>query len=106
MYWKKIRLPYWKSIRLFNGQGAYTLLDAKETFDDNALFVILKLILKRYLERNPKELKRPNWLVLRNLDGISAVGQWAGLARDVDIIKNFVKTAKFLDVGGSAHHEK
>lgn len=87
------------------------VLDAKITFDDNALFRHPELLeLMDVDEEDPKEYKATkHGLSYVTLDGnIGCLVNGAGLAMaTMDIIKNFGgHPANFLDVGGSATAEK
>ncbi len=86
-------------------------LDAKVTFDDNALFRHLDVLgLRDVNEEDPKEYKASQHdLSYVTLDGdIGCLVNGAGLAMaTLDIIKNYGgNPANFLDVGGSATVER
>lgn len=91
--------------------GSLTALDAKITFDDNALPRHPELALLRdVLEEDEKEVRASKYdLNYVALDGnIGCMVNGAGLAMaTMDIIGKFGgKPANFLDVGGSATEEK
>jgi len=91
--------------------GHLVCLDAKVTFDDNALFRHPEIVSMRDIdEEDPKEYKAAQHdLSYVTLDGdIGCLVNGAGLAMaTMDIIKNYGgKPANFLDVGGSATAEK
>lgn len=86
-------------------------LDAKITFDDNALPRRPEIAaLRDELEEDPKEIEAEKYgLNYIALDGsIGCMVNGAGLAMaTMDIIKHFgASPANFLDVGGSANEEK
>jgi succinyl-CoA synthetase beta subunit len=86
-------------------------LDAKVSFDDNALFRHPELVALRDLnEEDPKEIEASKHaLSYIALDGnIACLVNGAGLAMStMDIIKHFGGTpANFLDVGGGASKEQ
>jgi succinyl-CoA synthetase beta subunit len=86
-------------------------LDAKVSFDDNALFRHPELVALRDLnEEDPKEIEASKYsLSYIALDGnIACLVNGAGLAMStMDIIKHFGGTpANFLDVGGGASKEQ
>jgi succinyl-CoA synthetase beta subunit len=91
--------------------GEVLALDAKVSFDDNALFRHPELVALRDLnEEDPKEIEASkhelNYIAL---DGnIACLVNGAGLAMStMDIIKHFGGTpANFLDVGGGASREQ
>lgn len=91
--------------------GEVLALDAKVSFDDNALFRHPELVELRDLnEEDPKEIEASkhalNYIAL---DGnIACLVNGAGLAMStMDIIKHFGGTpANFLDVGGGASREQ
>jgi len=92
-------------------EGHLVCLDAKVTFDDNALFRHPEIVSMRDIdEEDPKEYKAAQHdLSYVTLDGdIGCLVNGAGLAMaTMDIIKNYGgKPANFLDVGGSATAEK
>ncbi len=86
-------------------------LDAKVSFDDNALFRHPELVALRDLnEEDPKEIEASKFsLSYIALDGnIACLVNGAGLAMStMDIIKHFGGTpANFLDVGGGASKDQ
>jgi succinyl-CoA synthetase beta subunit len=86
-------------------------LDAKVSFDDNALFRHPELVALRDLnEEDPKEIEASKYsLSYIALDGnIACLVNGAGLAMStMDIIKHFGGTpANFLDVGGGASKDQ
>ncbi|MDO8542243.1 MAG: ADP-forming succinate--CoA ligase subunit beta [Opitutaceae bacterium] len=91
--------------------GEVLALDAKVSFDDNALFRHPEIVSLRDLnEEDPKEIEASkhalNYIAL---DGnIACLVNGAGLAMStMDIIKHFGGTpANFLDVGGGASREQ
>ena len=92
------------------GDGAVTALDAKLSFDDNALFRHADVVEMRDLaEENPIEVEAGSYgLSYIKLDGnIGCMVNGAGLAMStMDIIKlHGGEPANFLDVGGSASQE-
>ncbi len=95
---------------LVTGSGDVLALDAKMTFDDNALFRHPEIREMRDLsEENPLEVEAgKSGLNYIKLDGdIGCMVNGAGLAMaTMDIIKLFGgEPANFLDVGGSASRE-
>jgi succinyl-CoA synthetase beta subunit len=93
------------------GDGALVALDAKMTFDDNALFRHPELEdLRDESEEDPKELEAArHGLSYIALDGnIGCMVNGAGLAMaTMDIIKlEGAEPANFLDVGGGATKER
>jgi succinyl-CoA synthetase beta subunit len=93
------------------GAGAVVALDAKVSFDDNALFRQPDLAkLRDETEEDPKELQAAKYdLNYVALDGqIGCMVNGAGLAMaTMDIIKLYGSApANFLDVGGGATKEK
>ncbi|NVB42343.1 ADP-forming succinate--CoA ligase subunit beta [Pseudenhygromyxa sp. WMMC2535] len=96
---------------LITGAGDVYALDAKATFDDNALFRHKHIeALRDEDEEDPAELEAKNWdLSYVALDGtIGCMVNGAGLAMaTMDIIKYFgAEPANFLDVGGGATEER
>ncbi|WP_298259622.1 ADP-forming succinate--CoA ligase subunit beta [Bradyrhizobium sp.] len=92
-------------------QGALRVLDAKVSFDDNALFRHPELVVLRdETEEDAKEIEASKYdLNYVTLDGtIGCMVNGAGLAMaTMDIIKLYgMSPANFLDVGGSASKEK
>jgi len=93
-----------------NAAGECVALDAKMTFDDNALFRHRSVSVLRDLnEEDPAELEASRWdLNYIKLDGnIGCMVNGAGLAMaTMDIIKlQGGEPANFLDVGGGANRE-
>jgi succinyl-CoA synthetase beta subunit len=91
--------------------GEVLALDAKVSFDDNALFRHPEIVALRDLnEEDPKEIEASKYgLNYIALDGnIACLVNGAGLAMStMDIIKHFGGTpANFLDVGGGASREQ
>src|SRR5438132_9471527 len=92
-------------------QGDLRVLDAKVSFDDNALFrhPELAVTLRDETEEDPKEIEASKYdLNYVTLDGtIGCMVNGAGLAMaTMDIIKLYGEApANFLDVGGSATKE-
>jgi succinyl-CoA synthetase beta subunit len=91
-------------------QGEVVALDAKMSFDDNALFRHAEIVAMRDLaEENPLEVEAAKHkLNYIKLDGtIGCMVNGAGLAMaTMDIIKlHGAEPANFLDVGGSASQE-
>jgi succinyl-CoA synthetase beta subunit len=92
-------------------EGEVLALDAKVSFDDNALYRHPEIVALRDLnEEDPKEIEASkhalNYIAL---DGnIACLVNGAGLAMStMDIIKHFGGTpANFLDVGGGASREQ
>ena len=95
---------------LVTGGGEVVALDAKMTFDDNALFRHPDVVAMRDLaEENPMEVEAGKFnLNYIKLDGdIACMVNGAGLAMaTMDIIKLYGgEPANFLDVGGSASQD-
>ncbi len=95
---------------LVTAEGNVLALDAKMTFDDNALFRHPDIVAMRDLdEENPMEIEAGKFnLNYIKLDGnIACMVNGAGLAMaTMDIIKlHGGEPANFLDVGGSASQE-
>ena len=93
------------------GEGALCDLDAKVTFDDNAMFRHPDMALLRDIaEENPKEVEASKYdLNYIQLEGnIGCMVNGAGLAMaTMDIIQSCGgRPANFLDVGGGATAEK
>ncbi len=96
---------------VLTGAGTLVALDAKMTFDDNALFRHPELEdLRDESEEDPKELEAARYgLSYIALDGsIGCMVNGAGLAMaTMDIIKlEGAEPANFLDVGGGATKER
>ena len=92
-------------------EGDVLALDAKVSFDDNALFRHPEIVELRDLnEEDPKEIEASKYdLAYIALDGnIACLINGAGLAMStMDIIKHYGgNPANFLDVGGGATKEK
>jgi len=92
-------------------EGKIVALDAKVSFDDNALFRQPEVLAYRDLnEEDPKEIEASKYnLNYIALDGnIACMVNGAGLAMaTMDIIKHFGGApANFLDVGGGANAEQ
>src|SRR5436305_15068158 len=93
-------------------QGELRVLDAKVSFDDNALFrhPELAVTLRDETEEDPKEIEAEKYgLNYVALDGnIGCMVNGAGLAMaTMDIIKLYgMSPANFLDVGGGATKER
>src|SRR5246127_5688680 len=92
-------------------QGDLRVLDAKVSFDDNALYRHPEVLaLRDETEEDPKEIEASKYdLNYVTLDGnIGCMVNGAGLAMaTMDIIKLYgLSPANFLDVGGSASKEK
>ena len=96
------------------GAGAVIALDAKMSFDDNALFRHPDLAeLRDESEEDPAELEAAKWeLNYVKMDGnVGCMVNGAGLAMaTMDIINHYgggtVEPANFLDVGGGATKER
>jgi len=96
---------------LVTKEGRLVALDAKVSFDDNALFRHPDVVALRDLaEEDPKEIEASKFgLSYIALDGsIACLVNGAGLAMStMDIIQHFGgKPANFLDVGGGASKEQ
>ncbi len=96
---------------IVTGDGHLRVLDAKVSFDDNALFRHPDIVALRDLsEEDPKEIEASKFdLSYVALDGdIGCMVNGAGLAMaTMDIIKLYgAEPANFLDVGGGATKEK
>ncbi len=96
---------------IVTGAGRVVALDAKMTFDDNALFRHPEIVAMRDLdEEDPAEVEASKYdLSYIQLDGdIGCLVNGAGLAMaTMDIIKFYDgRPANFLDVGGGATTEK
>ena len=96
---------------ILDGLGDIRALDAKLTFDDNALYRLPDILAYRDLdEEDPIENEAFNYgLAYISLDGnIGCLVNGAGLAMaTMDVIKLFGgQPANFLDVGGGASTEK
>jgi len=96
---------------ILTGKGDVVALDAKMTFDDNALYRHEDIVAMRDLdEEDPAEIEASKYgLSYISLDGdIGCLVNGAGLAMaTMDTIKLFGgEPANFLDVGGGANAEK
>ena len=96
---------------IVTGDGDLRLLDAKVSFDDNALYRHDDVrALRDISEEDPKEIEASNYdLSYIALEGeIGCMVNGAGLAMaTMDIIKLYgAEPANFLDVGGGASKEK
>ena len=96
---------------IVTGKGDVVALDAKMTFDDNALYRHEDIVAMRDLdEEDPAEIEASKYgLSYISLDGnIGCLVNGAGLAMaTMDTIKLFGgEPANFLDVGGGANAEK
>jgi succinyl-CoA synthetase beta subunit len=96
---------------IVTGEGSLVVLDAKVSFDDNALYRHPDIVALRDLaEEDPKEIEATKYeLSYIALDGeIGCMVNGAGLAMaTMDIIKLYgAEPANFLDVGGGATKEK
>jgi succinyl-CoA synthetase beta subunit len=96
---------------IVTADGDLRLLDAKVSFDDNALYRHDDIrALRDITEEDPKEIEASNYdLSYIALDGeIGCMVNGAGLAMaTMDIIKLYgAEPANFLDVGGGASKEK
>ena len=96
---------------IYTGDGRVLALDAKMTFDENALFRHPEIVTLRDLdEEDPAEIEASkHGLSYISLDGnIGCLVNGAGLAMaTMDIIKLYGGSpANFLDVGGGATTEK
>jgi succinyl-CoA synthetase beta subunit len=110
LYWEKDCTIVEINPLAITADGQLTALDAKVSFDDNALFRHPELATLRDLnEEDPKEIEASNHgLNYIALDGnIACLVNGAGLAMStMDIIKHYGGApANFLDVGGSASRE-
>ena len=96
---------------IVTGEGRIVVLDAKVSFDDNALYRHADVAaLRDETEEDPKEIEASRYdLSYIALDGeIGCMVNGAGLAMaTMDIIKLYgAEPANFLDVGGGASKEK
>lgn len=110
LFWKKDCSMVEVNPLIISKEGKILALDAKVSFDDNALFRHPEIEALRDLrEEDPKEIEaRQFGLNYIALDGnIACMVNGAGLAMaTMDIIKLFGgNPANFLDVGGSANEE-
>ena len=110
-YWEKDCAMVEVNPLLVTAEGKLLALDAKVSFDDNALFRHPDVVALRDLnEEDAKEIEASKFgLSYIALDGnIACLVNGAGLAMStMDIIKHFGGTpANFLDVGGGASKEQ
>jgi len=111
MYWETDAAMVEVNPLITTPEGEVLALDAKVSFDDNALYRHPDIVALRDLnEEDPKEIEASkhslNYIAL---DGnIACLVNGAGLAMStMDIIKHFGGTpANFLDVGGGASREQ
>ncbi len=110
-YWEKNAMQVEINPLITTPSGAIEALDAKVTFDDNAIFQHPEIQQLRDLnEEDPKEIEASKYnLSYIALDGdIACLVNGAGLAMaTMDIIKHFGgEPANFLDVGGGANEDQ
>ncbi len=110
-YWEKDCAMVEINPLLVTKEGRLVALDAKVSFDDNALFRHPDIVALRDLaEEDPKEIEASKFgLSYIALDGnIACLVNGAGLAMStMDIIQHFGgRPANFLDVGGGASKEQ
>ena len=111
LYWEKDATMIEINPLITTPQGQIIALDAKVSFDDNALYRQLEIQELRDLnEEDPKEVEASrNNLSYIALDGnIACMVNGAGLAMStMDIIKHYGgNPANFLDVGGGANEDQ
>jgi succinyl-CoA synthetase beta subunit len=111
MYWETDAAMIEVNPLITTPTGDVLALDAKVSFDDNALFRHPNIVALRDLnEEDPKEIEASKYsLSYIALDGnIACLVNGAGLAMStMDIIKHFGGTpANFLDVGGGASKDQ
>ncbi|MGC6424631.1 MAG: ADP-forming succinate--CoA ligase subunit beta [Lentimonas sp.] len=111
MFWEKNAMLVEINPLIKTPEGKIVALDAKVSFDGNALFKHQDIQDLRDLnEEDPKEIEASKFdLAYIALDGdIACMVNGAGLAMaTMDIIKSFGgEPANFLDVGGGANEEK
>ena len=111
MFWEKNAMLVEINPLITTPEGEVVALDAKVSFDGNALFKHPDILALRDLnEEDPKEIEASKFdLAYIALDGdIACMVNGAGLAMaTMDIIKTFGgEPANFLDVGGGADEEK
>ena len=111
MYWETDAAMVEVNPLITTPTGEVLALDAKVSFDDNALFRHPEIVALRDLnEEDPKEIEASKYsLSYIALDGnIACLVNGAGLAMStMDIIQHFGGTpANFLDVGGGASKEQ
>ena len=110
-YWEKDCAMVEINPLLVTKEGRLVALDAKVSFDDNALFRHPDVVALRDLaEEDPKEIEASKFgLSYIALDGnIACLVNGAGLAMStMDIIQHFGgRPANFLDVGGGASKDQ
>jgi len=111
MYWETDAAMVEVNPLITTPTGEVLALDAKVSFDDNALFRHPEIVALRDLnEEDPKEIEASKYsLSYIALDGnIACLVNGAGLAMStMDIIQHFGGTpANFLDVGGGASKDQ
>jgi succinyl-CoA synthetase beta subunit len=111
MYWETDAAMVEINPMITTPTGEVLALDAKVSFDDNALFRRPEIVALRDLnEEDPKEIEASKYgLSYIALDGsIACLVNGAGLAMStMDIIKHFGGSpANFLDVGGGASKDQ
>jgi succinyl-CoA synthetase beta subunit len=111
MYWETEAAMVEVNPLITTPSGDVLALDAKVSFDDNALFRHPEIVALRDLnEEDPKEIEASKYgLSYIALDGdIACLVNGAGLAMStMDIIKHFGGSpANFLDVGGGASKDQ
>jgi succinyl-CoA synthetase beta subunit len=111
MYWETDAAMVEVNPLITTPNGEVLALDAKVSFDDNALFRHPEIVALRDLnEEDPKEIEASKFsLSYIALDGnIACLVNGAGLAMStMDIIKHFGGSpANFLDVGGGASKDQ
>jgi succinyl-CoA synthetase beta subunit len=111
MYWETDAAMVEVNPLITTPTGEVLALDAKVSFDDNALFRHPEIVALRDLnEEDPKEIEASKYsLSYIALDGnIACLVNGAGLAMStMDIIQHYGGTpANFLDVGGGASKEQ
>jgi succinyl-CoA synthetase beta subunit len=111
MYWETDAAMVEVNPLITTPDGKVLALDAKVSFDDNALFRHPEIVSLRDLnEEDPKEIEASKYsLSYIALDGnIACLVNGAGLAMStMDIIKHFGGSpANFLDVGGGASKDQ
>ncbi|MEM8868493.1 MAG: ADP-forming succinate--CoA ligase subunit beta, partial [Verrucomicrobiota bacterium] len=111
MFWEKNAMLVEINPLITTPEGKVMALDAKVSFDGNALFKHADIMALRDLnEEDPKEIEASKYdLAYIALEGnIACLVNGAGLAMaTMDIIKSFGgEPANFLDVGGGANEEK
>lgn len=111
MFWEKNAMLVEINPLITTPEGQVVALDAKVSFDGNAVFKHADILALRDLnEEDPKEIEASKFdLAYIALEGnIACMVNGAGLAMaTMDIIKSFGgEPANFLDVGGGANEEK